>query len=394
MRRPSPLRALRPPVLFCLSLTTCWGCANDAEQVLVEFLTVKQALVVNQNSNNVSAVDLKSGAVTPNFGGLAIGPTANRVVVRGARAYVVNSGAFPGSTGAGVEVVELANNQVVNTIPFSDGENPWAIAFVSDAKAYVTTLYGNNVTVLDPRVNGAAAILKTIALPVFTGPNGPVPAGPEGIVVAGGYAYTTNTAWDSVGFSYLPGSVSIIDTAADLLVDADADAANGTDTPVFTSRINPQDLDVDGEGRIHVVCTGDYFSQFGVMDAIDPVTWAVASSVPLGGSPGNVSILGGWALVGAGDADSGDLYVVRTDTGQVVHDSTNPLTLMATSGWCTVGKISFGADLEGLKAYAPAGSLGAEARLFELTFDPTAQQARAFDLAPGANMPAAVGLVY
>ena len=65
-------------------------------------------------------------------------------------------------------------------------------------------------------------------------------------MVAGGYAYTTNTAWDSVGFSYLPGSVSIIDTAADLLVDADADAANGTDTPVFTSRINPQDLDVDG----------------------------------------------------------------------------------------------------------------------------------------------------
>jgi len=371
-----------------------WGCAHEAEQVLVDILAVKQAMVVNQNSDNVSAVDLLSGAVSPDLGGLVIGPTANRVVVRDQKAYVVNSGAFPGSTNAGVMVIHLASLQVVNTIPFPDGQNPWAIAFVTEDKAYVTTLYGNNVTVINPALPGAAAILKTIAMPVFNGPNGPVPAGPEGIVIAGGYAYTANTAWDGVGFSYLPGSVSVIDTATDTLVDVNHDPADGADTPIFTSRINPQDLDVDGQGRINVVCTGDYRSQFGVLDVIDPATWSVALSVDLGGSPGNLSILGDWALVGAGDADSGDLYVVRTGSHQAIHKSDNPLTLMATAGWCTVGKITLGVDAAGLKAYAPAGVLGAEAKLFELVFSPTVQVSRTFDLAPGADMPAGVGLVY
>jgi len=354
----------------------------------------KRLVVVNQNTDNVSAVDYATGTVTSNLGGMAIGPVANRVVIRGAKAYVVNSGGWPGSSNASVEVINLSTNAVVNTIPLPDGENPWAIAFVSDTKAYVTTLYGNNITILNPSLSGAPAVLGTIALPVFDGPYGTVPAGPEGIVISGGYAYTANTAWDGLGFSYLPGSVSVIDTATDTLVDVDGNPANGTDTPIYTSQINPQDLDVDTMGQINVVCSGNYWSEFGVVDVIDPTTWSVTDSIPVGGSPGNISVLADWGLLGAGDADSCDVYALKTNNNSVVHDSANPFTLMSASGWCTVGKIALSQTQTGLKAFVPAGVWAAEARLFELTLAPTVQLSRTFDLVPTADLPAAVGVVY
>ena len=257
----------------------------------------------------------------------------------------------------------------------------------------MTTLYGNNVTIINPTISGSSAILGTIALPVLNG----IPAGPEGIVVSGGYAYTANTgvdvsAWPPV---YGPASVSVIDTATDTIVDVDGDAGNGIDTPILTSQINAQDLAVDAEGQINVICTGDYGSQFGVMDVIDPATWTVTQSVVLGGSPGNISIGGNAALIGAGDGDGCDLYVVLTNTNDVVHDDANPLTLEVPSGWCTVGKIELGQTQNGLRGYAPAGVWGAEAKLFELGFSPAVSVTRTFDLAlGGANLPVAVGLVY
>jgi hypothetical protein len=342
------------------------------------------AVVFNQNSNNISSVDFNTGAVTHDVGGLVIGPTANRAEIRGNRAYVVNSGAFPGSTGANIQVIDLATDTVENTIPFADGQNPWDIAFVTDTKAYVTTLYGNNVTVIDPTRSGAEAITGTIPLPVFDGSEGDVPAGPESILVLGGYAYTTNTGFDDVTFGYMPGSVSVIDTATDTVVDR-----------IDTTQVNPQDLDADASGMIHVICTGNYADLAGVLDVIDPDTRSVIASVDLGGSPGNVSIAGNYALIGAGDGDSCDLYMVTTDAHTAVHDSGTPWNLMDSSGWCTVGKIAQGQGPGGLKAFVPAGVWGAEARLFELQLTPGVPAlTQTYSLDPAADLPAAVGLLY
>lgn len=355
----------------------------------------KQAIVINNASDNISSVDLRTGAVTGNFGALAIGPVANRIVAVGTLAYVVDSGAFPGSTNANVMVIDTSTATILNTIPFPDGSNPWAIAVLSSTKAYVTTLYGNNVTLIDPTRPGASAILGVIDLPVFDGPLGPVPAGPEGIVVAGGFAYTANTGFDPATSAYVQGSVSVIDTSTDTLVDADNDPGNGTDTPIYLNGVNAQDVDVDRDGRIVAVSTGHYSSTFGVVDVIDPATWQVVDSVAVGGSPGNVSAAGLFALMGAGDADSCDLYVVKPDTLEVLRGSSNPLALMSTSGWCTVGKIGVGMTPTGWKAYAPAGAFGAENKLFEISLssaNPTLE--RTFDLEPDANLPVGVGLLY
>jgi hypothetical protein len=354
---------------------------------------VEKAIVVNGSSDNISLVDIVEDQVTSDLGGITIGPNVNRVAVRGKRAYIVNSGAFPGSTGASVQVIDFSTNTLINTIPFPGGDNPWAIAFISGTKAYVTCLYGNNVTVIDPTQPGASAISKTIPMPEFDGPSGPVDAGPEGIIVVGGYAYVANTGFDAANFGYLVGSVSVIDTATDQIVDVDSDPANGTDTPIPLTGRNAQDLEVDGEGDINVICTGNYDDIPGVMDVIDPDSWSVTTSVPLGGSPGNISIGNNLAVIGAGDADSCDLYVVRTNTNSAEHDSSNPLNLMDTSGWCTVGKIAVSSG--GQHAYVPAGDRGGEAKLFELSLQPgNLQTTQTFDLEPGADLPTAAGMLY
>lgn len=347
----------------------------------------QQAIVVNGSSDNASGVDLSTGVVTSDLGGMTLGPVPNRIEMVGTTAYVVNSGDFTGAN-ASLQVIDVTTHTIVNTIPIPDGENPWDLAVVSPNKVYVTALYGNNVTIIDPTQQGASGLLGTIPMPTFGG----VPAGPASIIVLGGYAYTTNSGYDAATFGYVPGSVSVIDTATDTLVDVDGDPGNGRDTPIFTTGLNPQDLAVDGEGEIHVVCTGDYGSVFGIVDVIDPASWTVTASIPLGGTPGNISIGKGFALVGAGDADSCDLFIYRTDTHVVWADGANPFTLVASSGWCTVGKIAVSLSEEW--AYVPVGVWGAEAFLLECQISDEPIFQRIFDLAPGANLPGAVGLVY
>jgi hypothetical protein len=348
----------------------------------------QQAFVVNGSSDNASGVDLSTGLVTSDLGGMTLGPVPNRIEMVGTTAYVVNSGDFTGANPS-LQVIDVTTNTIVNTVPIPDGSNPWDLAIVSPNKIYVTALYGNNVTIIDPTLQGAAGVLGTIPMPTFGG----IPAGPASIIVLGGYAYTTNSGYDAATWGYVPGSVSVIDTATDTLVDVDGDPGNGTDTPIFTTGLNPQDLDVDGEGEIHVVCTGDYFSVFGIVDVIDSASWTVTASIPLGGTPANISIANGFALVGAGDADSCDLFIYRTDTNEVWSDASSPFFLLpSTSGWCTVGKIAV--SQTGEWAYVPMGVWGAEAYLMECQVSDAPIFQRIFDLAPGANLPSAVGLIY
>ena len=376
-------------VLFGVFLLAV-GCGDDddaGEGTGEENLSPTRAVVVNGSSDNASSVNLLTGVVTSDLGGMTLGPVPNRVEVVDTTAYVVNSGDFSGANPS-LQVIDLTTHTIVNTVPIPDGENPWDLAVVSPNKVYVTALYGNNVTIIDPALQGASGLVGTIPLPTIEG----IPAGPASIIVLDGYAYTTNSGYDAATFGYVTGSVSIIDISTDALVDADDDSGNGSDTPIFTSGLNPQDLAVDGEGEIHVVCTGDYASVTGVVDVIDPASWGVTASIPLGGSPGNISIARDFALIGAGDADSCDLFLYRTDTNEVLADGSNPLVLTASSGWCTVGKIAVSRSEEW--AYVPLGVWGAESLLMECQIGTEPVFKRVFDLAPGANLPGAVGLVY
>jgi hypothetical protein len=152
-----------------------------------------------------------------------------------------------------------------------------------------------------------------------------------------------------VTYGYGPATVSVIDTATDTLVDADSDEGTGNDTPIPITGTNPQDLDVDAEGNLWVVCTGDWFSTFGVVDVVDTVTLSETDSFVTGGSPGSIACGNRVALVG--DGASASLFAIDLATRTILHDAANPVVLTTTQ-WSFVPEIVF--DRSGEVAFALA----------------------------------------
>lgn len=324
-----PLAGTMLSWVLTAALAFLFGC-SDAQRVVV----------VNGLSSAMSVVDLGlPPSVTDHFGGNTLGPSANRVVVRGSEAFVVNSGTFGSAQNASIQVIDLASGALLRTIPLPDGDSPWTMAFVNDFKAYVTNWLSDSVTVIDPRLSGSAAIVGRIQLPATSAP--------EGIVVYGGRAYTANTGLDFGTFLYGPGTVSVIDTATDTLVDADGDPSNGENTPVFLSGVNAQDLAVDASGDLWVVCTGDWWSVFGSVDIVDLGSLTTEATIPVGGSPGAIAL--GKEIALLGDGAAAQLFAVHLASRTVLNGPANPIPLSATP-WSFVPDIVF--DRRGEVAYA------------------------------------------
>ncbi len=338
-----------------------------------------RAVVVNGISSSLATVEFSlPPQVSDNFGGIGLGTSANRVAVLGPEAYVVNSGTFGTAENASVQVIDLSSASLVRTIPLPDGNSPWDIAVVSFDKVYVTNLYGDSITVLDPRVDGPSAIIGTIDLPAGSGP--------AGILVDGNRAYTANTAIDPQTYTYGQGTVSVIDTATDTVVDVDNDPGNGDDTPVSISGVNPQDLAMDGSGNLWVVCTGDWFSTFGVVDVIDTLTLSEADSFVMGGSPGSIAI--GNRLVLVGDGGGANLFVIDLASRAVLNDAANPWMLTTTT-WSFIPDIVF--DRSGDVAFVLAFQ---DDLIIELAdINNRFRVVEVYGLAPGSG-PAGIALSY
>jgi hypothetical protein len=90
---------------------------------------------------------------------------------------------------------------------------------------------------------------------------------------------------------------------------------------------NPQYIRPDFKGRLHVICTGDFFSLFGKAYLINTGSNSVLDSLTLGGTPGQLGISwGGIALTGAGGyATDGLVYSYSTLNDSVLHDAGNPI---------------------------------------------------------------------
>ncbi|MEW6442977.1 MAG: hypothetical protein AB1640_18735 [bacterium] len=325
------LRRVAPAswILFAAWAAALAGCSD-----------VSRIVVVNGSASAMSVLDLAlPPRLTDGFGGIELGPSANRVVVRGPEAFVVSSGTFGSAQDASIRVIDLESASVVRTIPLPDGDSPWAMAFVDDHKAYVTNLYADSITIVDPQLDGAAAILGRIDLHEGSAP--------EGIIVHEGRAYTANTGLSLETFLYGPGTLSVIDTSSDTVVDADGDPSNGADTPVSLAGVNAQDLEVDPGGALWVACTGDWAATAGTVDIVDTATLSLEDSLAVGGAPGAVGIGAGVVLLG--DGAGARLFAADLQSRTVIHDASNPVVL-STTPWSFVPEIRF--DRSGQVAYA------------------------------------------
>jgi YVTN family beta-propeller protein len=267
----------------------------------------KTVYVVNGTSETMSKIDLPGGVVHEDV--TTLGSIPNDILIRGDRAYVVNSGS------SDLYVIDLGQDVVTSVIDLGPGNNPWSGAFLDDSTMYVS----NWLTATVSRVN----IYSGSITDIFG-----VGTGPEGVLIVDGRLYVANSGWNGGGYD--PGSVSVIDVGEDSIV---------ATVPVG---LNPQDLVMDSRGEIEVVCTGDYFSRFGTIYKIDSATDEVTDSVTTGGSPGRAALtsLGLLYMAAGGWFGSGEIYAYNTIGDVLIHGSNDPITV-------GVGATDVAADNEG-----------------------------------------------
>jgi hypothetical protein len=272
--------------------------------------------VVNGTAETLSRIDIATGAVDNHM--VTLGVVPNQVVYYRNMLYVVNSGM------AGLQVINPANNTIVQEIPLPMGSNPWHAAFYGEF-AYVTGFAGSSVFKVDLS-NGSVVATYTV---------GPSPAG---LIELNGRLYVANTAFNPDDYSYGQGSVSIIDLN------------NGSALAQIDVGKNPQAMAVGPDGVISVVCTGDYYSITGRVYFLAPLNNSIIDSISTGGNP-YLPVINpsGIGFLSAGGWDN-DGYVFSYDaiSHRVLRGSANPIR---------VGRGSMGIALDSLGMLYSAGQM-------------------------------------
>jgi YVTN family beta-propeller protein len=253
--------------------------------------------VINGPAETLSKMNMESGAIVSNI--INTGQIPNRILTHNDLIYVVNSGTD------NIMVIDPQNDgAVLKTIALEAGNNPWQMAFVDSNRAYVTNLKDNSVSVINVETG---AVLKNIA----------VGTGPEGILIVGNRAYIANTGYAGWGEPWGQAGISVIDIIADSVI-------HTLDVPV-----NAQDLALAPDGKLHVVCTGNYTDAFGKIAIIDisAVTPVVTDTIDIGSSPGDIEITssGIGYCVAWGDGTNGFLYSYNALADTVIHGNDDPI---------------------------------------------------------------------
>ncbi|MFZ5981122.1 MAG: hypothetical protein ACOYVF_10865, partial [Candidatus Zixiibacteriota bacterium] len=257
-----------------------------------------KAYVINSNGETLSRIDLATKTVTNNI--LTLGTDVysypNQIIVRDTLAYVVNSGTSE------IQIINLNTESTLGYIGTGAGTNPYWMAFADARFAYVSLMYDNSVAkidVIDRTVVGVDSVGKR----------------PEGIVIHDYKAYIACTGYNP-DWSLDPfGKVAVYDLRGDSVLKE------------ITVGTNPQHLAVDRQGRVHVVCTGDYFSVFSEIYVIDTDIDELIDGFELGGTPGLIKIgPDDIAYLPAAGWDSlSYVYSYNSLTLGVYHDENDPL---------------------------------------------------------------------
>ncbi|MBN2225860.1 MAG: hypothetical protein JW763_00700 [candidate division Zixibacteria bacterium] len=258
------------------------------------------AYVVNSEGETLSKINLTTGVVSNNIVilGTDVDCYPNQIIIRDTLAYVINSGTDE------IQIIDLVTEQTVSFINTGASTNPYWMEFSDDRYAFVSFLLTNELAKVDMQKGN---VVQTI----------PVGHSPEGVLITQGKVYVANSGYNWGTGDWEIGSVMVYDIASEMIIDT-----------VYVDW-NPQYMALDDSGRIHVVCTGDYYSSFGAIDVIDPATDTIMASFSIGGSPGQITIGPDHVayLAGAGWTFSGYVYSYNSLNFDIYHDQSNPITV-------------------------------------------------------------------
>lgn len=273
-----------------MSIALFMGCEDEPTKVEAPE-TATALYVLNSGGQSISVVDLETDSVYNNVA--TVGTWPNQLVYKDDKLYCVNSGSN------NIMIFDVDDfTATPGVIDLGTGHNPQNMVFVDDDIAYVSCSVSNKVL----KVNVTS---KTVLAEIDAG------IGTTGIAEAEGKIYASNTAYDAATWGYGPGTVTVINTADDAVA------------TTIDVALNPFSVGIAPDGKVHVVCTGDYWSVWGKVMIVDPANDAVTDSVAFdGGSPGNIAISDEDNLAFLTVWGKGCL-VYNTETYAVVHDTSN-----------------------------------------------------------------------
>ena len=271
------------------------SCEKSESPTETPAATSKAVYILNGLGSTISVLDLNTDAVTNNVAQCGTWP--NQVAYYDGKLFVVNSGSN------NVQVRSADTYALLGTIDLGANNNPMNIAILNAQKGYVTCSQSNTVKVVNL---STYSVTTTVAAGVGT----------TGITIASGKVYATNTA--STWPTYGQGTVTVINITTDAVI------------TTINVELNPQAAAVAPDGKVHVVCTGDYGTAPGKVVVIDPATDAIVKTITVGGAPGNIAISG--SSIGYLGTFGTGLITYNTTTYAIRDSSTNTLLKKAGSG--------------------------------------------------------------
>jgi hypothetical protein len=273
---------LLTPVLFLLSLSTSPPALANPE-----------AFVINNLAETLSRIDLVTGAVQNHI--TVLGDTPNQIAYSNGFLYILNS------TSADLQKVDSQSYLSIFDMPLTIGSNPFDVALDS-SYAYVSCLVTGELDKID---------LSSGQL------HGNIPIGgcPEGVLIYGNKLYVAQTGFNPSNYSYGQGRMAIINLSSFNL-----------EHEVNVGK-NPQSIFLAPDGKLHIVCTGNYSDISGSIYIYNPVSEAVEDSILIGGQPsmGAVSPDGIAFLAAGGWVNHGYIYSYNTSTGEIIRGPSNPI---------------------------------------------------------------------
>ena len=263
------MKRLIPFLLFTALLPLMSACSDDDGSSPVPVPETARALyILNegtfQRANASLSMYLTDSSqvfhdVFSSAAGRPLGDVGNSLTAHDGKLWIVVNNSHR------IEVMDMTTREAVTSIACPDGASPRHIVFGPDGNGYVSNLYRNSVSVLDPATGSFTAEI-------------PVGSNPDGMAISRGHLYVANSGFGA------DNTVSVIDLA--------------TNTVVHTLVVGdyPATILPMNDDAVAVLCTGAYNDFNDPMDdtpgrlfILDTQQRAVVDSLEIGGHPSRLA---------------------------------------------------------------------------------------------------------
>jgi WD40 repeat protein len=259
----------------------------------------------------VDLFDLKSHILKPDV--LTTGYIPNQLLKDGEYFYVVNS------WDATLQSVSIKELKTARWYYLPQGSNPWSVAVYEGKKAFISGWLSNTVEVIDLETG----YIKSISLP---DPAPGIQAYPLAVTISNNKVYVAESANDG----NWPSTYKT--KGAYAVIDAESESLLSTEDSGVNECVNVQQVQVDENGKIFIVCAGDWGTTSSGRVVVKDGSGAVLANISTGNVPTKLYLYGGKGFLT--DMSGADLMVIDALALVALRDGNNPV-ILKDSGFTT-----------------------------------------------------------